>query len=323
MLYMKSNTEILAELDTMVYGHTLAKKVLINALSRSRLRYHQKWGYLEEDPNELIDLHNVMLIGNSGTGKTYLVECLTKICDVPLIKIDATMLAPVSAHGMTIEDVEKKIHNKIRQELNDSRKFGFSDEGIADLLVVFIDEFDKLGSRISNGWNQNTQASLLTLLENKGNFTGITFILAGAFQEMVKEDTGKVKQEMGFGVRESRTENKEKDWEQEIIKNGILPEIVGRINSIVKLDNLSKEHYMNILETIVIPKKTKQLKRFNVHDFELTLEQKETLVKKAFESGLGVRHLKKELDKLVLDKEFLYEDNLFLLEYGKTDEMGL
>src|SRR5260221_543501 len=84
-----TNQELLEKFDKLVYGHTTAKKALINAVNRSRLRWHQEFNLgMQED--ELVTPKNVLLIGESGSGKTFLIECLQKLCEFPIVRFDAT-----------------------------------------------------------------------------------------------------------------------------------------------------------------------------------------------------------------------------------------
>lgn len=310
MLYTKNNQDILKDLDKTVWGHQQAKKVLINVINRSRMRAHQRWN-LGVDDEELVGLQNVMLIGTSGTGKTHLVETVTKMLNVPLITVDATMLAPTSANGVKIEDIEGLIQKKIDYYSisKHSKWFGMCKEEIAGMCVVYIDEIDKLSANFDNtGWHQKTQATLLTFIENKGIFKNLTFIMSGAFQEMINASDEPAKKSIGFHKQEQEV-SKEVDWEERIIRNGIIPEIMGRIAHVIKLDKLEIKDYVSILNEILIPKKQIEMSLFG-EVLKVSKAKCRELAEKASKSPLGVRYLHKELQKLCNEKEFNFEKSL-------------
>jgi ATP-dependent Clp protease ATP-binding subunit ClpX len=308
---VSTNKEIFDELSRRVIGHDKAKKVLINLVNRSKLRYKQKWGELRE-LEDLASLSNCLLIGDSGTGKTFLVESLSEVMDFPLMKIDATELNPTGASGgLKKKDLIKKIVKYAEHLVAERPETYFSVDGTLDQVVVFVDEVDKLGQRISGDWNAHVQANFLTLFENKGDFSGITFVFAGAFQGMSKEKEVK-KRSIGFNSSDTE-DKKEKDidFSQKIIQYGLLPELVGRMNNIVALDVLKLEEYKNILHQQILPRTRKQLADLGVLEFDLSDDQIETLVNEASESGLGVRGLQTGVNKLLVDIEFSaekYED---------------
>lgn len=108
MIHGRSNLDILDELDGYVSGHYEAKKALISLVNRAKIRHHQKW--IEGIHKDyLIQPHKLLLIGQSGTGKTHLVESLQDILDFPLIRIDATKMNPTGAGGGIKEEDLRRI----------------------------------------------------------------------------------------------------------------------------------------------------------------------------------------------------------------------
>lgn len=297
-----ANRRIYKQLSELVIGHDNAKKVLINLVNRSKLRYYQKWGLL--DPSNLIKLSNCLLVGDSGTGKTHLVESLSKIMKFPLLKIDATDLNPTGASGgIKSEDLYKKIKNCAKEAMEDDPETYWSYDGTLDQVVVFIDEVDKLGQKLSSDWNSHVQANFLAMFENKAGFDGVSYIFAGAFTGMEKKSTKVTK--MGFshaGQEDAILKNH--DIAQSVIKFGLIPEFVGRLNNIIILDTLTKEDYITILETTVLPKASSTLEFYGVADFTLTRSEIELLAEDAMKSGLGVRALETGVSKLLVEYEF-------------------
>lgn len=308
MIGADSNQVILESLSDKVYGHLEAKKVLINLVNKARLRYYAKWGMLETVPK----LHNnCLLIGPSGTGKTFLLEQLREVCPFPFLKFDATQIQP---DGNSSEFTPSKIIKKIKAYLKESVEdgTGITEEGIADQLVVFIDEVDKLANSFdsSGNWNKQVQSNLLTIIENSGEFSGISFVFAGAFDGLEPELADEKKPGIGFFDQTVGDEKKAEsvDLTEKLIKFGLIPEFVGRIGNIVKLDPLKLKDYKKIAENYVLPQKNRELSLYYRYtDDLLSNEEIESLVERVYKSGLGVRGIKREVDKMVLEKEFNYE----------------
>lgn len=308
-----SNKRILEELSKKVVGHEHAKKVLINLVNRSKDRYYQRWAHLLDD-EELTPLSNCLLIGDSGTGKTFLVECLAEVMSFPLVKIDATELNLTGGSGgLKKKNVVNKIINTIKKLMVDEkakedsdpsyRTEHFSFDGALDQVVVFVDEIDKLGHKLSSDWNANVQANFLTLFENKGELSGVTFIFAGAFTGLDKY--GKViKTQIGFNHEAKHKSPVIEDLSQKIIKFGLIPELVGRMHNICLLDELKEQEYKTILLENILPRVQKSLKYLNIPQFTLTKKQVKELVDSAIKSGLGIRALETGVNKILVDVEF-------------------
>jgi len=317
-LHAKNNKATFAELSKLVIGHNHAKKVLINLVNRSKLRYYQKWGLLEAD--EIVSLSNCLLIGDSGTGKTHLVESLAKVMMFPLLKIDATELNPTGASGgIKKKDLITKVITLVKELLadeDDKEKANpgykspyLSFDGTLDQVVVFVDEVDKLGQRIGSDWNEHVQANFLTLFENKGELSGVTFIFAGAFTGLDKHSKEKPKQ-IGFTHHRHDDVMEAGDLSQKIIKFGMIPELVGRMHNIVLLDELKEQEYKTILLRTILPRVRKSLRAFGIEHFKLSEVQIKKLIVDAMKSGLGVRALETGVNKLLVDVEFNPDSHL-------------
>lgn len=313
-----SNPELLEMLNKRVYGHTEAKRVLINAINRGKIRWHQEFS-LGLPREELIDNKNVMLIAQSGNGKTFLIENICELCDVPFLRFDATQIKPSGASGLTVKKIIKQIqqHCAWLSQLSGGHYTAIE---VMKQTVVFIDEICKLAlsADSSGNWNKNVQANLLQLIDGKTEIQGVTWLFAGAFADMLKEHKAVDDKYMGFGKKQEQ-EKQDVHWDDEIVKAGIIPELAGRVHSVVKLDTLSEIDYTNILNNFVLPKMYKQLEYYDCYDFFLSAPEKQRIVRKAMKSEQGVRMLTKEVQKIAEDYEFDFEqrrENL-LLEYTK------
>jgi len=309
----KKNAEILEEFNSKVEGHIEAKKALINLVNRSKIRHHQK--YIQQLHKDfLIEPANCLLIGGSGTGKTFLVETLQDLVEFPLIKIDATKLNPTGAGdgGIKSADLINLICTNAKALASKGRGYYHSEAGVIDQTIVFIDEIDKLANawESSGNWNKQVQSNFLTLFENKGRFAGISFIFAGAFVgiENIKL-TSKVTENssIGFNADIKKNIHTEECLDEAVVKYGLLPELVGRINHIVKLDNFSRQEYRDILLNRLVPKKLEELIYFHCIGFELSDDAIERILDKVESSGQGIRYLKRELDRHIREIEFNYE----------------
>ena len=303
MLHNKRNHEILAELDTYVDGHIEAKKALISLVNRSKIRHHQKW--IERIHKDyLIPPHKVLLIGQSGTGKTHMVECLQQLLDFPLIRLDATKLNPTGASGGVKEDdLRKEIKRKAKEWHEARRGYYHSIDGTIDQMVVFIDEIDKIGKSFesSGNWNTHVQSNFLTMFDNKAEFAGVSFIFAGAFTDITKNETS-VSQTIGFN--RDITPKSKGELDELVVKAGLIPELVGRLTNIVQLDKFTQQDYYKILTERLIPAKLLELAFFNVFDSEISEDKLQKMAKSAYDSGQGIRSLQRQLNKEYLDAEF-------------------
>ena len=306
-MYERSNKELLEEYNTHVMGHIEAKKTLISAINRQRIRHKQKWieGARKE---ELLKNSKILLVGDSGTGKSFLVETLAEMLDFPFITLDATHLGPAGGQGISPEDVHKQIRTDVKNWVEARGKKGYthSCEGALDQTVVFIDEIDKLAKCFDStgNWNRHVQSNFLTMIDDKEVFGGVTWVLAGAFVGM-QEDVNTKK---SIGFHKHQPEVKSVHLDDDIVKYGLLPELVGRLNKIVKLDKFTKIELKKIFLDMLLPQKQHELINFNASYLEITNEQIDDIVDRAMNSSQGVRFMQRQLDQMCLDIEFGYEE---------------
>lgn len=314
MRHRQSNKMLLAALDEYVTGHQEAKKALIIMLNRAKLRTSQKYVH-GMDAEFLTNPLKILLIARSGTGKTHLVESLQNISLFPLIKIDATHLNPTGAEGgIKPEKLKRMIDDKATEMCTMYPDEYPYLEYAKEQMVVFVDEIDKLGHSFGSGgnWNKHIQSSFLTMFDNKDQYAGVSYIFAGAFDEITKHKT--VSKHLGFHQADATPDKI--DIETKVLQSGLIPEIVGRMNAIVELDVFTKAHFEDILRDRVLPQKYRDLAQLGIFNIELTDREIEDLAEKATKSTQGVRYLHREVDKIYMNIEFDgdYEDILRLTD---------
>ncbi len=304
------NKTLLSELDSYVVGHLEAKRALITLITRSRLRHFQK--YMKGmDEGFLLSPMKILLLGASGLGKTHLVESLQRITHFPLIRVDATQMNPAgSSGGIKPDNLKKMIKDQAQLSCDLFPMRYFSVEGAIDRTVVFVDEIDKLGMSFDStgNWNKHVQSNFLTMFDNKTEFSGVSFVFAGAFTEITK--TRDTKHSIGFQTGKLIVD--EALLDDQIVRGGLIPELVGRMTHIVELDKFDKDMYMHILTERLLPKKRIDMAAYGIFDLDLTDAQVEEIVEKAVKSNQGVRFLQRSLDKLFLALEFEAGDSQYL-----------
>ena len=315
--------EIKAHLDQYVIGQEFAKKVLSVAVYNHYKRLNNKFS-LESEVE--IEKSNILLLGETGTGKTLLAKTLAKIMDVPFCIADATVLTEAGYVG---EDVESIISRLLQVANYDAEK--------AQRGIIYLDEIDKIARKSDNPSitrdvsGEGVQQGLLKLLEGtianvapeggrkhpdqkyiKVDTSQILFICGGAF-DGIKDIIGRRVQNNAVGFR--RADNKEISElsllslvsPQDLKKFGLIPELIGRLPVIAALEPLDK---FTLKQILVSPKNAllKQYKHlFELDGIQLDVEEDaiDFMVDVAFENKLGARGLRAICETVFQD--FMYE----------------
>jgi len=313
--------EIIEHLNQYVIGQDDAKKVLAVAVYN-----HYKRLLYKESKNEVeIDKSNVILVGETGTGKTLLAKSIAKLLNVPFCIADATVLTEAGYVG---EDVES-----ILSRLLQSADF---DVASAERGIVFIDEIDKVARKSDNPSitrdvsGEGVQQAMLKLLEGavvsvppqggrkhpeqkmiQIQTKNILFVCGGAFDGIQKIIERRVKtQAIGFNSSEGDLINNENLLsyvnQLDIKKYGLIPELIGRFPVLTFLNPLNKETLRQILTQ---PKNAliKQYEKlFELDEVQLNIDSKvlDYIVDKAIELKLGARGLRSICEAILTDAMF-------------------
>lgn len=326
-LTVKKPVEIKKFLDEYVIGQDEAKKTLAVAVYNHYKRLQQKNNDPVTNGSEVeIEKSNIIMVGETGTGKTLLAKSIARLLNVPFTIVDATVF---TESGYVGEDVES-ILSRLLQVCN-------YDVAAAERGIVFIDEIDKIARKGDNPSitrdvsGEGVQQGLLKLLEGsevlvppqggrkhpeqklvKINTQNILFICGGAFDGIDRVIARRVQTNtIGFNVDKALQEDMKKNLlryvnPQDLKSFGLIPELLGRLPVVTHLDPLDATTLRAILTE---PKNalTKQYKRlFELEGINLTIENEvlDFMVEKAVEYKLGARGLRSICEGILTDAMF-------------------
>ena len=321
---------IKAYLDEFIIKQERAKKILSVAAYNHYKR--MLYDYEHENGEEELDKSNVIIMGPTGCGKTALLSHLSRLLDIPFAVTDASSLTEA---GFVGADVEVAVRNLYYAAGKDIEK---TEHGI-----IYLDEFDKIARKsgennsiTADPGHEGVQQGLLKMLEGsvveftargqrkhpeaptiKVNTRNILFIVGGAFVGIEKIVAKRVKKNaagMGFGVDIPSNEDESKRYDElihqvrpeDLMKYGIIPEIIGRLPVICTLETLDEDSLLRILTE---PKNApvKQYEKLMAMD-NVKLEFEESalraVAKKAIERKTGARSLKGIIEDTMLDVMF-------------------
>lgn len=316
-------SQIKAHLDQYVVGQDEAKKTLSVAVYNhyKRLRQNRK-------SDVEIQKSNVLMIGSTGSGKTYLAQSLAKFLGVPFAIADATTLTEAGYVG---DDVENILLTLLQNADYDNK--------LAEQGIVYIDEIDKLSRKGENMsttrdvGGEGVQQALLKIIEGTISrvplsggrkhpqaecvdidTSNILFICGGAFDGLLKiiEQRNNKGKSIGFGadikdIGDNDNMDLSNVQQKDLVKYGLMPELIGRLPIITALNPLSKSDLKNILvqPKNAIIKQYQELFRMDGVELEVLEDALDRIAHKAIERHTGARGLRSILEKSMRD--LMYE----------------
>lgn len=336
---LKKPYEIVRELDEYIVGQDEAKKIIAVAAYNHYKRVNVK-------TQVEMDKANILIVGPTGSGKTHLMKTLGRILDVPVAIADATSLTEAGYIG---EDVESVIVKLIKDAGMDIQK--------AEKGIVYIDEIDKISARDVEGRRssrdvsgEGVQQALLKMLEGhemdislsngssiksdkvKINTKNILFVCGGAFagiEDIIKRRNTK-KVSLGFAVKEEEEEKEEVVTvsQDDLMKYGMIPEFLGRLPVIVRLDKLE----VSTLRKIMTEPKNALIKQyvemFKIDGVDIKFEDDalDFIAEMASKKDMGARGLRGIIESYIYDlmydvTEKSYEGELVISKKQLIDNM--
>lgn len=321
--------KIKASLDEYIVGQDYAKKVMSVAVYN-----HYKRVASEANDDVEIEKSNMLMVGPTGSGKTYMVRTLAKLLDVPLAITDATSLTEAGYIGDDIESVVSKL---LAAADNDIEK--------AERGIIFIDEIDKIAKKRNTNQRdvsgESVQQGMLKLLEGADvevpvgassknamvpmvtvNTRNILFICGGAFPDLDSIIKERLNQESSMGFKAALKDRYDEDENilqkvtvEDIRTFGMIPEFIGRLPILFSLEALTEDMLVRILKEPrnAILKQYQKLLEMDEVKLEFEDEALYAIAKKAKEKKVGARALRAIIEEFMLD---------IMYEIPKDDNIG-
>ena len=317
--------EIKVKLDEYIIGQENAKKILSVAVYNHFKRITHKMERKEDDVE--LQKSNVLLVGPTGSGKTLLAQTLAKILNVPLAIADATTLTEAGYVGDDVENVLLKLIKAADYDIE-----------TAEHGIIYIDEIDKIARKSENMSitrdvsGEGVQQALLKIIEGtvasvppqggrkhpnqemiEINTKDILFIVGGAFEGLESKVKNRINEKrVGFGLETAETKLDdltlfENVLPEDLVKFGLIPELIGRLPIITALYGLDEEAMIKILTEPKNSLVKQYQKYFEMENVELVFEKDaiEEIAKLALKRKIGARGLRSIIEGVMID--LMYE----------------